>query len=205
MKSLLTILALTMSLSTFAQERVELNAGKVSVNSDAAVVVRSNKTPETVEITFRVPMANSVCERYETRYVVRQSAAHCGEDVRYNRVRVRRCVQQDPANGRCTRYMEEWRDERISIPRTCPVPETYCAQYGTAVSREDDKMKIRFKNLPLLGDSETETFEIKARQKTYDGESVVYDVKPLETLREYKVAQKKVLGFKLDSYVVEEK
>ena len=205
MKALFVLLALATSLSTFAQERVELLSEKVSVSSDAAIVVRTNKTPETVVITFKVPMANSVCERYETRYVVRQSSTYCGEDVRYNRVRVRRCVQTDPNNGRCVRYHEEWRDERISIPRTCPVPETYCAQYGTAVTRENDEMKIRFKNLPSLGDSESETFEIKARQKTSDGENVIYDVKPVETLREYKVSQKKILGFKLDSYVVEEK
>lgn len=205
MKSLLSILILAISLSVFAQERVELNAEKISVNNDAAVVVRSNKTPDTVQITFKVPMANSVCERFETRYVVRQSATYCGEDVHYRRVRVRHCVQQDPNNGRCTRYLEDWRDERISHPRTCPVPETYCAQYGTAVTREANDMKIRFKNLPALGDSETETFEIKARQRSYDGGSVEYDVKPLETLREYKVSQKKILGFKLDSYVVEEK
>lgn len=205
MKSILTVLALALSLSAIAQERVELNAKEISVNTEEAIVVRTNKTPETVKITFKVPMAESVCVRYETRHVFRQSAAYCGEDIHYRQVRVRHCVERAPDSGRCVRFQEGWRTERIAIARSCMVPETYCAEYGTAVSRENDGMKIRFKNLPALGDSESETFHVKARQKNYDGVNVVYEVTPLQTLREYKVTQKEVLGLNLDSFVIEEK
>lgn len=66
-------------------------------------------------------------------------------------------------------------------------------------------MKIRFKNLPPLGDSESETFKIAARQKERDSKNVTYDVTPVKTLKNYKVSQKKVLFLNIDSYVVEEK
>jgi hypothetical protein len=85
------------------------------------------------------------------------------------------------------------------------VPESYCARFGTATSYETDKMKIKFKNLPALADSETETFSIKATQKRYDSGSVVFEVKPLETLREYQINREKFLFFKKDTFVVSEK
>lgn len=206
MKKAIALLTLVLSLGAFAQESVELNAEEVSINASEAIVVRTNKTPGTVEITFLVPMANSICERYETRHVLRQSSVHCGYETRIRRVSQGRvCTRTNPHNGVCLNWRETFRQERVQYPRTCMVPETYCAQYGTATSMERDSMKIKFKGLPALGDSESETFSVAARQKTYDGENVVYDVKPLETLREYKVSQKKFLGFKRDSYVVEEK
>lgn len=66
-------------------------------------------------------------------------------------------------------------------------------------------MKIRFKNLPPLGDSESETFKISARQKERDSKNAIYDFTPVKTLKNYKVSQKKVLFLNIDSYVVEEK
>lgn len=66
-------------------------------------------------------------------------------------------------------------------------------------------MKIRFKDLPALGDSESETFSITATQKRYDSGSVVFEVKPLETLREYEVNRKKILFIKTDTYEVTER
>ena len=202
---MITILSLLLSLSAFAQERVELNSKEVSVNAAEALLVRTNKTPSTVEVTFKVPMEKSICERYETRHVLRTSAVYCGEDIRIRRVSMGRvCVQQDP-NGRCRHYREEWREEQHRIPRTCMVPETYCAQYGTALNFKRDTMKIKFKGLPALADSEYESFYVEADQKTYDSNNVVYKVTPHETLREYKVKQKKILGFKIDSYEISEK
>ncbi len=102
-------------------------------------------------------------------------------------------------------WRETFREERIQYPRTCMVPETYCVQYGTATSMERDSMKIKFKDLPALGDSESETFSIVATQKRYDSGSVVFEIKPLETLREYEIKRKKILFFKTDTYIVEEK
>jgi hypothetical protein len=66
-------------------------------------------------------------------------------------------------------------------------------------------MKLKFKDLPALGDSESEAFSIIATQKRYDSGSLVFEVKPLETLREYEIKRKKILFFKTDTYVVEEK
>jgi hypothetical protein len=85
------------------------------------------------------------------------------------------------------------------------VSETFCAEHGTSNTFTSDNVKIQFKDLPALADSESETFTVSAKQKGYDSGDVVYEVKPLETLREYKVTQKKILFFKRDAFVVEEK
>lgn len=206
MKKAIALLTLVLSLGAFAQERVELNAEEVSINASEAIVVRTNKTPGTVELTLLVPMANSICERYETRHVLRTSSMHCGYETRIRRISNGRvCTRTNPHNGVCLNWRETFREERVQYPRTCMVPETYCAQYGTATSMERDSMKIKFKDLPALGDSESETFSIVATQKRYDSGSVVFEIKPLETLREYEIKRKKILFFKTDTYIVEEK
>lgn len=206
MKKALALISLVLSFGAFAQETIELNAEKIEVNAPSAVVVRTSKSPNTVELSFRVPMANSVCERYETRHVLRTSGAYCGYDYYERRIPAGRvCVRKNPHNGECLRFEETYRIERVQRPRTCMVPESYCARYGTATSYETDSMKIQFKDLPALADSETESFTIAAAQRNYDSGKVVYEVKALETVREYKVTQKKFLFFKRDVYVIEEK
>lgn len=210
MKKVTAFLILALSLSAFAQENIQqpiiLDAEKIEVNSSMATVVRTNQSPNEIELTFLVPMANSVCERYETRHILRTSGAYCGFDVITRRVRTgRTCIRTNPQNGQCQKWADTFRRETIRRPRTCMVPETYCAQYGTATSFERDSMKIKFKNLPALADSESETFTIEATQKRYDSGSVVFEVKPLETLREYKVKREKFLFWKKDVYVIQEK
>lgn len=208
MKKTFALLALVLSLGAFAQEAtlIELNSDKINVNESSAILVRTNKTPGTVEVTFRVPMANSICERYETRHVLRSSGTYCGYDTFTRRISTgRQCVRKNPYNNECLQWANTYRTETTRRPRTCMVPETYCAQYGTATSYETDSMKLKFKDLPALADSESETFSVVATQKRYDSGSVVYEVKPVETLREYEIKRKKILFFKTDTYVVEEK
>lgn len=205
MKTSLIGLTLLFSVSVFAQETVELNSELVEINASEAKVIRTNRTPEVVEISFSVPMANSICERYETRYVTHTSGALCGWDTHVRRISMGQvCVRMNPV-GKCLLWQETFREEVVHFPRTCSLPETYCAQQGTATTYERDTMKIKFKDLPVLSDSETETFKISARQKNYNGENVVYDVKAIQTLRDYKITQKKFLFWKRDAYVVEEK
>ncbi len=206
MKKMIAVFALIISTGAFAQESIELNAEQIEVNASSATVVRTNKSPSSIELTFRVPMANSVCERTETRAVLRTSGFYCGYETRIRRISAGRvCTRTNPHNGQCLRFEETFREERTSHPRSCLVPESYCAQYGTATSYETDSMKIQFKDLPALGDSESETFTIAASQRSYDSGKVVYEVKALETIGEYKVTQKKFLFFKRDVYVVQPK
>lgn len=208
MKKTVAFFTLVLSLAAFAQEaqKIELNAEKISIDADSAIVVRTNKTPSKVEITFRTPMANRVCERYETRHVLRADGAYCGYDIIERRIPTGKvCTRKNPHNDECLRYDETFRIETVRRERTCMVPETYCAQYGTAMTTKSDAMKIQFKNLPALADSESETFQVTAKQKSYDSGDVVYEVKTLETLQEYKVTQKKILFFKTDGFVVEPK
>ena len=184
---------------------VLLNNEKIDIQSSSATVIRTNQTPETVEISFLVPMENSICERYETRMVLRTSGVECGYDVYTRTISTgRTCIRTNP-QGHCQKWADTFRTETFRRPRTCMVPETFCAQYGTATTFEKDSMKIKFKNLPGLGDSESEKFTIAAKQKSYGSGNVNYDVKALETIREYKVTQKKFLFWKRDFYIVEEK
>ncbi len=206
MKALFSFALLIFSLASYAlNPEVLLNSEKVDVSSSSATVIRTNATPETVEISFLVPMENSICERYETRMVYRTSGIECGYDVFTRTVSTgKRCIRTNP-QGACLQWADSYRTETVRRPRSCMVPESFCAQYGTATTYEKDSMKIKFKDLPALGDSETEKFTVAARQNTFGSGNVVYDVKPLETLREYKVTQKKFLFWKRDFYIVEEK
>ncbi len=207
MNRLLTIAALSISLTAVAQTSpVELNAEKIEIRGDRATILRTNKTPKTVELTFSIPLKISVCERQETRIVVRTSGIHCGYDVFERRVPAGRvCTRTNPHNNECLRFEETYRIERVQRERTCPVPETYCAQYGTADSWMRDEMKIQFKDLPALGDSESDSFTVVARQKSYDSRKAIYEVSTLSTVRDYKIRQKKVLFYNRDFFVVEEK
>lgn len=204
MKSMLSLLALTLSLGAFAQERVVLNSKKVSVSGSEAVIVRTNQTPDTVTITFQVPMADSICTQYAERVVVVTSGLQCGYNERITGYTTRTvCIRRNPVSNACVNQ----RTERIPVvsryPRSCPVRESYCASYGTATSYESDDVKIKFKNLPALGDSEVETFRVKAKQKRYDGEAVVYEINALETFQEYEIKDRGFLGS--DRYVIQPK
>jgi hypothetical protein len=212
MKRSFTLIALFFSLAALAQEvripenKVPLEAETVKVDATEALVVRTNKTPELVEIFFNVRMSNQICEQYETRLVMRASGAQCGYNTTRRRVRTGTvCTRTNPYNNECVNHQDTWREELIQIPRTCMVPETVCGRYGTVYTSKSDSMKISFKKLPALGDSESETFSIVAEQKGYDKSDIIYHVNAVETLREYKIAQKKILFFKLDAFVVEEK
>lgn len=204
MKKLIALLALTFTVGAFAQERVVLTSKNVSVSAQEAILVRTNKTPDTVVVTFRVPMANSVCQQYAERTVIVTSGYQCGYHERVTGYTTRTvCVRTNPHNGQCVNS----RTERIPVvsryPRSCPVRETYCASYGTSTRFESDDVKIKFKNLPALGDSEEDQIRVVAKQKRYDGEAVVYDISIIQSVGEYEVKDRGLFGS--DKYVIQPK
>jgi hypothetical protein len=98
--------------------------------------------------------------------------------------------------------MEQRFENRVTYrSRSCYVPQTFCAQYGTNVQTAPDEVKIKFK-LAKLADGEEETFSVKAEQKNYDGSNVVYDIKGLQTKVPVKIKSKGWFGN--DSYVIDE-
>jgi hypothetical protein len=213
MKKFIMLLTLALSVSAFAQDtvetenivdpnRVELNAEHVYVNNDQATIVRTSQTPETVKITFQIPMAERVCDRYETRSVLVTSTLQCGQDRVIVRVRVADvCTRRNPVSNQCLR-MEQRFEDRVSYrTRSCYVPQTVCAQYGTSVQTAPDEVKIKFK-LADLAAGEEETFSVKAQQKNYDGTNVVYDIKGISTKVPVKVKSKGWFG--TDSYIIDE-
>lgn len=204
MKKLIALLALTLSLTAIAQERVVLNSKDISVSNAEAILVRTSETPSVVEVVFQVPMAQQVCQAYGTRIVVVTSGSQCGYTERVTGYTTRTvCTRTNPHNGQCLRT----ETQRIPVvqryARSCSVSETYCASYGTVTRYESDKVRIKFKNLPALGGTEEDTFSVRARQRSYDGENVVYDITPMQTVVPYNVEKKGILGY--DSYVIEVK
>lgn len=206
MKKLIALVALTFSVGAFAQERVVLTSSDVSVNASSAVLVRTSATPDKVEVTFKVPMADTVCRRTEYRTEMRTDGYHCGYADRVTGYTTRTvCVRRNPGNNQCVRYETQRYPVVQRYPRTCPVTVSYCAEYGTATSYTTDKVKIKFKNLPNLGGTEEETFSVSAQQNGTDNTNVVYSIVPVKTVNDnaYEVKKKGILGF--DSYVIEPK
>ena len=204
MKKFVMLLTLALSVSAFAQdaERVELNAENVFVNSDQAVLVRTSQTPDTVKVTFQIPMAERVCDRYAERDVLITSSLQCGQDRFVQRVRLPDvCTRRNPHNNQCLRTEQRFDDRVTYRARSCYVLQTYCAQYGTSVQTSPDEVKIKFK-LADLAQGEEETFMVKAQQKNYDGTNVVYEISGLETKVPVKVKSKGWFG--TDSYVIDE-
>lgn len=204
MKFLTMLVLFSFPIASFAQERVLLNEKQIDINSSEAIVVRTADTPKVVKLNFMVPMSKSVCEQYSVRTVLVTSGVQCGYDRRFAGYRrTTTCVATRP-NGGCARTVTSTHPVYQTYPRTCSVQETYCAQYGTITVMEQDQVKIKFKNLSPLAGSEEETFRIKAEQKNYDGENVVYKIEILDAIgSNYEVVKKGLFGF--DSYVIRSK
>lgn len=208
MKSIIALLALTLSVASFAQERKILDQKKESVSSDSAILVRTANTPNVVEVTFMVPMANSYCAdpRVETVYRTCER-----RDTYYTTQRQCRMEPVPPSNPNAPRgpnYRPPMREvcRDVQVPRTrivrydCSYSRSWCAHYGTDVSREADKVKIKFKNMPALGGTEEEEIKVSARQREKNATNVLYDI---EVSDKYEVVKKGILGF--DSYVIQPK
>ena len=112
MKKLILIAALAVCGFAQAQERVVMNSSKATVYADEALLVRTSSTPDKVKLKLSVPMANSQCVRYDTRYVIRTSGALCGYAVSERHIRERVCVARDNRD-RCIRY-----ENRVRVVRT---------------------------------------------------------------------------------------
>ena len=64
MKKLFVLFILSLSVSSFAQDKILLNSETALVNSTEAILVRTALTPEKVTLYFNVPMTRLVCTRY---------------------------------------------------------------------------------------------------------------------------------------------
>lgn len=190
MSKFFTFCFLFLSLSAVAQETIVIDSPKLSARTQEVILVRNAFSPEKTEVKFRVEMAHRVCVQHDTRMVYRTSGAECGYDYQERRVPTGQqyCIETR-ADGQCVRWRQEYRIERVSIPRSCYVQEVYCVSYGTEMRTKDSDMTLQFKKIPL-GGSESETFVVTARQKEYDSGSVKYEVKALSTIRPYKIKKK---------------
>lgn len=202
MKKLLILSVLLFSGLSIAQDRVVLNSKKATVHADEAILVRTAATPNKVKLKMLVPMANSACLQYDTRYVIRTSGSLCGYAVSERHVRERICVKKDERN-RCIKYENRVRVVRASTPRTCRVAETYCANYGTATHREIDQVTIKFKNASNLASGEEETFMIKANQNRYNSSGISFTIEPVSVMGDYEINDNGILGF--DNFTIEAK
>jgi hypothetical protein len=79
MKKLLTILALTLSVASYAQERIVMDSETALINSTEATLVRTAETPDKVTVYFNVPMTRNVCTRYVRVRRGRSTSSRCVE------------------------------------------------------------------------------------------------------------------------------
>jgi hypothetical protein len=79
MKKLLTILALTLSVASYAQERIVMDSETALINSTEATLVRTAETPDKVTVYFNVPMTRNVCTRYVRARRGRSTSSRCVE------------------------------------------------------------------------------------------------------------------------------
>lgn len=196
MKTIFAALFMTLSLSASAQV-YELTTKEVRIDAPEAVVARTNRTPKKVEITMNVPMQKNVCEQTDIRRVMRTSSFECGNDVIYRRRMTRVCDRR----GNCR---PTYVNERILVPRTCMVSESYCVRYGVATIMKTDDMTIEFsKKLPALADSERDLFRVVGIQKAIDSDEVIYTVEALETIEPVEVKRAgRIFGSSNDDYEV---
>lgn len=198
MKKIIALITLVSCMSSFAQERVVLNAKEVRVNASEAILVRTSATPDDVKVNFEVPMGNSYCA--ETG--IRQVSSICYRTI-YQRVASSVCTRRNPYNNQCLRTETRYTERPVRQSYSCLVPSSYCVRYAVGTMTETDTVKIKFKKLPSLGGSEEETFLVRAQQKRLDSGNVVYDVIPQQTVGEYEVKDKGFLGS--DKFVIQPK
>lgn len=79
MKKLLTILAVTLSFASYAQERIVMDSETALINSTEATLVRTAETPDKVTVYFNVPMTRNVCTRYVRVRRGRSTSSRCVE------------------------------------------------------------------------------------------------------------------------------
>lgn len=196
MKTIFAALFMTMSLSAFAQT-YELNTKEVRIDAPEAVVARTSRTPKKVEITMSVPMQKNVCEQTDYRRVLRTSSFECGNDVIYRRRMTRVCDRR----GNCR---PTYVNERVLVPRTCMVTESYCSRYGVVTVMKTDDMTIEFsKKLPKLAGSEADLFRVVGTQKEFDSDEVIYTVEALETIAPVEVKRAgRIFGSSNDDFEV---
>ena len=77
MKKLFVLFILSLSVSSFAQDKILLNSATALVNSTEAILVRTALTPEKVTLYFNVPMTRLVCTRYVRVRNGRSSSSRC--------------------------------------------------------------------------------------------------------------------------------
>jgi hypothetical protein len=77
MKKLFVLFILSLSVSSFAQDKILLNSATALVNSTEAILVRTALTPEKVILYFNVPMTRLVCTRYVRFRNGRSSSSRC--------------------------------------------------------------------------------------------------------------------------------
>ena len=203
MKKLITIVALTLSVGAFAQVTEVLDKSDETVGSSKATLIRTLDTKDKFEVTFQnIPLEFYRC----TQSHVQTRTYACGTTSHQVGTRnVPTCVEYYPGTNRCRRMETRTVPVMRNETRYCTSTDVICDQKQWVTESTNDKVKIKFKNLPDLAGTETESFLVEAFQKDRDFSNVSYRITPISTLNgaTYVVEKKGILGY--DSYVIEPK
>lgn len=132
-----------------------------------------------VRLTFKMPIKQRVCKATELRSLMKASAADCGTETRTVRVQRARNVTEEVSR---------------EYAKSCMVRESVCVFEAIELSEESDTIRITFRDLPQLRDSESESFLVTAEATSVENTDFRFTVKTLETVETYKVLQVRLLG-----------
>ena len=192
-----------MSVGAFAQETKILDGSSdFFVAGASATLVRTAQSADKFEVTFQ----NIAMTRSEAQYETVTRPGTCYRPVQHTQTRTT-CTNgprtpQNPSGRSCHTGQVT---TTTQVPYSCMVTSTVYRGQLTIPYTGSDKVKIKFKGLPNLGGSETETFDIVAFQKDSSSSNVIYTITPRSTTNGagYAVEKKGILGY--DSYVIEPK
>jgi hypothetical protein len=186
----LSACVLTLVSSAFAVD-VVLNSDSIELPAGDVRLIRTAETPKKVKLRVPVEMGKRFCAVMGTRVIDGWSGAHCGWDQELRFGCYRDVVYLPGPGGRLYRtVVKRCYDRLVNTPRYCSWEIPECDRYDTEYAIENRRLKLKFKNVEHLEGSQTETYELRARQNHVDGKEAVYDLRAIDVKRPVKIVER---------------
>lgn len=178
MKTILMGLTLMLTLNSFAAQTYTLNAEEMNIGklmqehegkSEAKFYIkRTAATPRKVELDFAFDEYYSYCSEYDTEqywvssYTTTECHTHNGKEY-------------------C---------EKVHVSGHYDYREV-CVAYDYAADADTDELRLDFKKANVLTGSQSETFLVQMKQKSFTSESFDVSITAVKTKTNYEIERKK--------------
>jgi hypothetical protein len=168
---------------TYNLNAASMNIGKLKQASEGEVnstflIKRTAATPAEVKLAFGFNEYYSYCAEHDTQQVWVESS--------WNYV----CHTHTNSSGDTVEYCTN------DYTPGHYVTETVCVSYAYAAAPEVESLKLDFKKARKLTGSESETFIVELKQKSFTSEKFDIAIKPKSAKGGYEITRKKVLFWK---------